>query len=263
MRAACAALVLVLSFASPILAQSPPPDYSPHQQPGAALPPHEVLTSVRSIGLDPVSRPQLRGRVYVLRALDGSQFEKRVVVDAQTGEVLAVRDLIASPPAYTPYNPRFGRYEPPRPPGMIARATVPPPGAEPVLDEPLFPRAGRGLPTTRVPDQRSVALTPRTPLPKGRPTSPAAEGATTSGNVAAKDAGPAQMPTATSAMPAGAVPTSSTPAGPAPMSSAAALAAAATSPGKSIPAPVAGRTGTAHDSAADKPVQMVPVAPLE
>jgi hypothetical protein len=259
-KAARAALALVLSFASPVLAQSSPPDLPPRPQPGAALPPHEVLTSVRSIGLDPVSRPQLRGRVYVLRAVDASQFEKRVVVDARSGEVLAVRDLINVPPAYTPYNPRYGRYEPPRPPGMIARATVPPPDAEPLLDEPMFPRAGRGMPSAGA-GQRSAAMTPHTPLPKVRPASPAVGGTITTGSTDAKDVSPPQNPAAASAGQPAATSNVIAPAPPPAMPSAAALVAAATTPGKSIPAPVAARA--AHEARAEKPVQMVPVAPLE
>jgi hypothetical protein len=259
-KAACAALALVLSFGSPILAQSLPPDALPRPQPGAALPPHEVLTSVRSLGLDPVSRPQLRGRVYVLRAFDASQFEKRVMVDARSGEVLAVRDVVNVPPTYTPYNPRYGRYEPPRPPGMIARATVPPPDPEPLLDEPLFPRAGRGLPNAGS-GQRSAAITPHTPLPKVRPASPAV-GTIPTGSMDTKDVTPQPSPAATSASQPAATPGATAPTPTPTMPSAAALAAAATTPGKSIPAPVAARS--AHETPADKPaLQMVPVAPLE
>ena len=110
---------------------------------------HEVLTSVRSMGLDPVGRPALRGRVYVLRAFDDTQFEKRVVVDARSGAVLSVRDAINSSPAYTPYDPRYEPLQPPRPPASIARAE-PPPDMEPLLDEPLFPRSARVAPARGV-----------------------------------------------------------------------------------------------------------------
>ncbi|MFZ0070684.1 MAG: hypothetical protein WAK85_05420, partial [Xanthobacteraceae bacterium] len=148
-KTASAACALALSFASPIWAQSP--------QPGpraGVLPPYEVLTSVRSMGLDPVGRPALRGRVYVLRAFDATQFEKRVVVDARSGEVLSVRDAIDPSPGYTPYDPRYGHYEPPRPPAGIARAE-PAPDVDPLLDEPLFPRPARGAPGPAAPGVRS------------------------------------------------------------------------------------------------------------
>jgi hypothetical protein len=216
---------------------------------------------VRSLGLDPVSRPQLRGRVYVLRAFDASQFEKRVVVDARSGEVLAVRDVVNVPPTYTPYNPRYGRYEPPRPPGMIARATVPPPDLEPLLDEPLFPRASRGLPSAGS-GQHSAAVTPHTPLPKVRPGSPAVGGTIPTGSMDTKNVTPQPSPAAASAGQPAATPSATAPAPSSAMPSAAALAAAATTPGKSIPAPVAARP--AHETPVDRPAfQMVPVAPLE
>jgi len=256
-----AACGLALSFASPTWAQSPPPGPQ-----AGVLPPHEVLTSVRSMGLDPVGRPVLRGRVYVLRAFDDTQFEKRVVVDARSGAVLAVRDAISSSPAYTPYDPRYGRYDPPRPPASIARAE-PPPDMGPLLDEPLFPRSARGTPGPA--PVRSAAVNPQTPMPKVRP--PAA--------AATQDAAAPSQPSPTTASPAPAV-VASTPApaavaatpaaAPSPLPSAEALAAASSSPGKSIPAPVAShayvrsRTDSPQKPPAEQSVtQLVPVAPLE
>jgi hypothetical protein len=251
-KTAFAACGLALSFTSPTWAQSPPPG----AQAGGVLPPYEVLTSVRSMGLDPVGRPALRGRVYVLRAFDDTQFEKRVVVDARSGAVLSVRDAISSSPAYTPYDPRYGRYEPPRPPASIARAE-PPPDMEPLLDEPLFPRSARVAPAAGR-EVRSAAVNPRTPLPKMRP----AAAATTQD---------AAAPPLTSSPAAAAV--ASAPAAtpsPTPLPSADALAAASSSPGKSIPAPVAthayvgSRTDAPEKPPAEKSVtQLVPVAPLE
>jgi hypothetical protein len=233
-----------LGFASPIFAQSPPFDMPPrHHSEAAVLSPHKVLTSVRSMGLHPVSPPALRGRVYVLRANDASQFEKRVVVDARSGEVLLVREAIAESPAFSHYGPR---YEPPRPPS-IARATEPSHDLEPVLDEPLFPGQGRPAPGT--PEQRSLATTSRTPLPRVQQ-APAA-----GGSQDAINAMPSPAPTVTAAIP---VPT----AAPAPPMPAA--------PGKSVPAPHAAQTASAPEAPgpsappADKPAtQLVPVAPLE
>jgi hypothetical protein len=247
-KTACAAFALALSFASPSLAQSPQFG-APPPAPAGVLPPHEVLTSVRSMGLDPVSRPALQGRVYVLRAYDVNQAENRVVVDAWSGEVLSVRHVANSPPGYSLYDRRFGTYAPPRPPAAIARATGPPPGAEPLLDEPLFPRPGRLAPSTGASTQRSVAVTPHPPLPKGRPASPA-------GDVKdAKDTA-ATPPQTTAGAPA---------APPTEMPSAAALAAARALPGKSIPAPVAVHANAQvnGDLSAKPATQMVPVAPLE
>ena len=51
----------------------------------AGMPPHEILTIVRSTGMKPVSRPIRRGPVYVLRALDRAGEEVRVIVDARRG----------------------------------------------------------------------------------------------------------------------------------------------------------------------------------
>jgi hypothetical protein len=237
-KTAFAACGLALSFTSPTWAQSPPPG----AQAGGVLPPHEVLTSVRSMGLDPVGRPALRGRVYVLRAFDDTQFEKRVVVDARSGAVLSVRDAISSSPAYTPYDPRYGRYEPPRPPASIARAE-PPPDMEPLLDEPLFPRSARVAPAAGREVRSAAVNTTQDAAAPPLTSSPAA---------AAVASAPAATPS------------------PTPLPSADALAAASSSPGKSIPAPVAthayvgSRTDAPEKPPAEKSVtQLVPVAPLE
>jgi hypothetical protein len=188
------------------------------------------------MGLDPATRPLLRGRVYALRAFDPSHAEKRVLVDARSGEVLSVRAVADAGPAEAPYNPRSGRYEPPRPPARVAEV----PDAEPILDEPLFPRAGRGAPAA--PAQRSAALAP-TPAPKVQP---------------APVAGTAQDNKAlvgTSPVSTGATASSSSAA---PLASPEVLAAAPSTPGKSIPAPVAAKADSAKPA-----TQFVPVAPLE
>jgi hypothetical protein len=218
----------VLSFVSPVLAQT--------AHPPGRVPPEDVLTSIRSMGLDPATRPLLRGRVYALRAFDPSHAEKRVLVDARSGEVLSVRAVADAGPAEAPYNPRYGRYEPPRPPARVAAA----PGSEPILDEPLFPRAGRGAPAA--PAQRSAALTAPAPAPKA----PAAIGA-------AKDN---KAPVGTSPVAPSETASSSAPA--APLASADVLAAAPSTPGKSIPAPVASKPDNPKPA-----TQFVPVAPLE
>lgn len=54
------------------------------------IPPFEVYTIVRSIDLRPFGRPHLRGRSYVLHAIDRRGEEVRVVVDACTARVMAV-----------------------------------------------------------------------------------------------------------------------------------------------------------------------------
>jgi hypothetical protein len=252
-KTASGAFALALSFASPIFAQSPPFDAPPRPRSEAAvLPPHKVLSSVRSMGLDPVSPPALRGRVYVLRAYDASHFEKRVVVGARSGEVLLVQEAIAESPAFSPYGPRSGRYEPPRPPS-IARATEPSHDFEPMLDEPLFPRQGRVPPAPSTPEQRSLATTSRTPLPRVQQAPPAGI------SQDAINTMPPPAPTVTAA-----IPLSTT------LPTAAQAPATPAAPGKSVPAPHTTRTVSAPEAPApsappaDKPAtQMVPVAPLE
>jgi hypothetical protein len=222
----------VLSFASPVLAQT--------AHPAGRVPPEDVLSSVRSLGLDPATRPLLRGRTYVLRAFDTSHAEKRVLVDARSGEVLSVLAVGETAPAEEPYNPRYGHYEPPRPPARVAAA----PGNEPILDEPLFPRAGRGAPAA-APAQRSAALTSPAPAPKVQPPAPPA--GTAQGNKATVGTSPVSTgETASSSVVA------------APLASPDVLAAAPSTPGKSIPAPVAAKAESAKS-----PTEFVPVAPLE
>ena len=57
----------------------------------ALLPPYEITTSVRSMGLEPISPPVRRGDRYVLRAIDGRGAEVTVVADALSGRILLVR----------------------------------------------------------------------------------------------------------------------------------------------------------------------------
>ena len=85
--------------------QSAPPGYD------AGVPPYEVLTIVRSMGLEPLTRPVRNGPAYALRAVDPSGQEVRVVVDARRGRVLHV----------SPLGPRYGVMPAPygRPPGRI------------------------------------------------------------------------------------------------------------------------------------------------
>jgi hypothetical protein len=50
----------------------------------AAMPPAEIVTIVRSMGFLPISRPVLRGNVYILRAADDDDLPVRVMVDARS-----------------------------------------------------------------------------------------------------------------------------------------------------------------------------------
>ena len=57
------------------------------------LPPYEITTSVRSMGLEPISPPVPRGTRYVLRAIDGRGVEVTVAADALSGRILLVRPV--------------------------------------------------------------------------------------------------------------------------------------------------------------------------
>ena len=128
---------LVLAIASGAEAQSlpPPPDAAPagvappattapqraaQPQPNA-LPPAEIVASVRSAGFDPLSRPVRRGSMYVVFARDRYLMDVQVKIDARSGRVLSATRLAGTAyggPGYEAYDRR--RYEPaPVPPGEI------------------------------------------------------------------------------------------------------------------------------------------------
>jgi hypothetical protein len=155
-------------------------------QSARVLPAYEILTIVRSTGLDPLGAPIRHGTSYVLRAIDVGGEEVRVVVDARTGRIQSI-DLAdagprGAPPriAHAPYPfyeapPYFGR---PRfrvlPPDFDDEEFMPmPPGIE--TDE-WRPRPRAAPPAAaRPPAARSAAVTPvRPPLPRPRPATAAA-----------------------------------------------------------------------------------------
>jgi hypothetical protein len=122
--AAVFALALIGSGAA--WAQAVPPGLYPDA--GPALPPHEVITIVRSTGLEPLGRPVRRGPVYAIRAIDPAGGEElRVIVDAQMGNVIRMVPVVM--PRGVPVL---------RPPGRVAmapdgyepNARMPMPGAE-------------------------------------------------------------------------------------------------------------------------------------
>lgn len=81
------AALAVLALSAPAAAQDYRQDdgYGP-----GGLPPHEIVTILRSTGLDPLGQPMRRGPYYVMRAIDGRDREVRVMVSARSGEVLSV-----------------------------------------------------------------------------------------------------------------------------------------------------------------------------
>lgn len=169
------------------------------------VPPYEVFTIVRSMGLSPLGQPSLRGRVYVLRAGNSYGEQVRVVVDARAGQVVSVEPLAARPdpyfepgrrpPAGIP-GPRTGTYEQgprviPADPRYVPRGEprpAPPPRFEPdELDEeddvgavppPRNPPRAITMPRfPDVPSARSAGVMPaKPPLPRSRPAATVASG---------------------------------------------------------------------------------------
>lgn len=166
------AAVAVMIEASPVAAQSPRVAQAGN---AGILPSYEIVTIVRSTGLNPLSRPIWRNGKYVLRAIDTRGVERRVVVDAYRGEILSAVPVVRamgseyfeadagryrSGPRVLPADPLIDDYEVtgsvPRPPRSVPRVITPPNG---------------GISSTR-----SAAIVPaRPPLPRPRPaTTPAA-----------------------------------------------------------------------------------------
>jgi len=131
------------------LAVAPPPS--------STVSPYEALTIARSEGLVALSRPVLRGRTYALDAVDLYGREVRVLVDAQLGEVVAVRPAPSRRAASHPDDARTlaaRRLLPTLPPDFDANA----------------PRPPRSVPTRSPGSVEAMAATPRTPpLPRARP----------------------------------------------------------------------------------------------
>jgi len=161
------------------------------------LPPHEIATIVRSMGLNPLERPHWRGGRYVMAATDRSGREVRVVVDAYSGQVIRVRPLDVGyydgPRGYgvrpDPYDPRYAAPPPPPRPipgGDPGYAPHPQPGYEDddqLYDDrtgslgPTAPSQQRKITAPKVntsPSARSTAIAPpksvdTPPLPRPKP----------------------------------------------------------------------------------------------
>jgi hypothetical protein len=182
--ALCASvLALSLAASASVSAQpAPAPPFYPggahpvYPGPVPGLPPYEVLASVRSIGLEPLSHPMRFGLVYSLRAVDPVGREVRVIADARTGRILKVHPVLfpryaapVPPPSYGPYGPHPGRITAvPDGYGPNSRIATLPPGAE--GPPPNVPAAG-GLPAVPAPAAapRPVAQASPPPLPRPRP----------------------------------------------------------------------------------------------
>lgn len=143
-----------------------------------ALPPYEVINIVRASGFRPLSSPVLRGRAYVLRAIEPDGDDVRIAVDSSSGRIVSVVPIDTMPgygaastyepaPTYEPASP-YDRPDPYRPGPYHYGAPEPlTNGREPYAP----PREAAPAPRPIAPIGRSAAVTPpRTPLPRPRPT---------------------------------------------------------------------------------------------
>ena len=99
--AALALMAMSAPVSAPALAQAVAPD---------VLPPHEIVTIVRSAGLNPIDRPVRRGMTYVFRAIGARGQEMRVTVDARYGDVMSVAPVANAGPRLGP-GMTLGPYE--------------------------------------------------------------------------------------------------------------------------------------------------------
>ncbi len=166
--------------ARPYGAGPPPPAYAagPYANGFAgAMPPEQVAANVRALGWQPLTRPVLRGPVYIMRALNRRNFELRVAIDARSGRIISATRLAfdqpRAPGAYATGPAPAPRYEPYLSgPGYSETAPLPP-GDVPIDSRPLppdsrpMPPMGRAPGYASPPPQRKVAAQP--PLPRARP----------------------------------------------------------------------------------------------
>ena len=153
------AALAVLALSAPAAAQG----YGP-----GGLPPHEILTILRSTGLDPLGQPVRRGPNYVLRAIDERDREVSVVVSARSGDVLSVMPVQTAsrmpPPrgglTWGPYERMPPGYVPPG--GYRAGSPVDDDDDEPnIVDNPNAPRPPGVVPGA--PPMRSSNAAPLPP----------------------------------------------------------------------------------------------------
>ena len=144
------------------------------------LPPHEIVTIVRSTGLDPIDFPVRRGALYVLHALDHRDRDVRVLIDARSGHIVSVTPVMTAS-RMPPGGVTMGPYErmPGPPPGYGSRE---PPGvyrgAPPIVVDEDGPTVIYG--------SRPPAPVPGAPPPVIRAT-PGGNAAPQGGNVASSD----------------------------------------------------------------------------
>jgi hypothetical protein len=132
--------------------ERPPPMPAPA---AGSLPAHEIRTIVRSTGFQPTGRPVLRGRHYDVPAIDPYQLAVRLVVDARTGQIIAVRHDVRSGPPDAPLSGEaYAQASPYRPvPPWRMRAWS----------------EGRPVPPRAIPSGAAALAAQKAPLPRPRP----------------------------------------------------------------------------------------------
>ena len=89
-------IVFGVALIAAALGFTPPPAGAAERtaRPAGMLPPHEIITIVRSAGLKPVGKPTLKGSTYLLSAIDDEGSKMRVVVDGRVGELISVTPVV-------------------------------------------------------------------------------------------------------------------------------------------------------------------------
>jgi hypothetical protein len=167
---------------------SGPPTYAGGSR--YAMPPDQITASVRAAGLEPLSRPLLRGTVYYVRAVNRARTEMRVSIDARTGRVLSASRVANEPPvspvAGEPGPAPAPRYEPYLSTHGYSEAAPSPPADVPI--------EGRPVPPGRVPNYATTSPAKRVaaqpPLPRAR----RGESGEVTGSVPEAPAAPAAKP---------------------------------------------------------------------
>jgi hypothetical protein len=175
-----------------------PPARAAQPQP-KALPPAEIIASVRSAGFDPLNRPARRGSVYLVFARDRYLMDVQVKVDARSGRVLSATRLAGvayGGPGYEGYDRR--RYEPaPVPPGEVPLQMPRSPPGPVAIEGGRRPTARRGDQSAPVPRARPdevVTGDVKEAAPPVRPDAPSAVAPAAAGNARPQAAPPPPAP---------------------------------------------------------------------
>ena len=87
-----------------------------------AVPARKIAAGVRAAGLDPAGAPRLRGRYYVLKAIDRRGVDMRVLADAQDGSILSILPARQSRGGRLAYNGIARIIHVPQPDDAVAEA---------------------------------------------------------------------------------------------------------------------------------------------